>query len=42
MAGYRNRAEETAAALAGGWLHTGDLAVRDEEGFSTWWTGRRT
>jgi fatty-acyl-CoA synthase len=33
MAGYRNRAEETAAALAGGWLHTGDLAVRDEEGF---------
>jgi fatty-acyl-CoA synthase len=33
MAGYRNRPEETAAALAGGWLHTGDLAVRDEEGF---------
>src|SRR6202012_895652 len=33
MAGYRNRAQETAAALAGGWLHTGDLAVRDEEGF---------
>jgi fatty-acyl-CoA synthase len=33
MSGYRNRAEETAAALDGGWLHTGDLAVRDEEGF---------
>src|SRR5271165_3229894 len=33
MTGYRNRAEETATALKGGWLHTGGMAVRDEEGF---------
>jgi long-chain acyl-CoA synthetase len=29
MKGYWNRPEETAAALKGGWLHTGDLAFMD-------------
>lgn len=33
MAGYWNRPEETAHTLRGGWLHTGDLARRDERGF---------
>jgi acyl-CoA synthetase (AMP-forming)/AMP-acid ligase II len=33
MTGYWNRPDESAAALAGGWLHTGDLARRDDEGF---------
>lgn len=33
MLGYLNRPEETAAALRGGWLHTGDLAYQDEEGY---------
>jgi fatty-acyl-CoA synthase len=33
MAGYFNRPESTAEALAGGWLHTGDVAVRDADGF---------
>jgi len=35
MAGYWQRPEETAAALAGGWLHTGDIAVVDPEGYLT-------
>jgi fatty-acyl-CoA synthase len=35
MLGYWNRPEETARALAGSWLHTQDLARRDEEGFIT-------
>jgi fatty-acyl-CoA synthase len=33
MNGYWKRPEETAAALSGGWLRTGDLAVRDGGGF---------
>lgn len=33
MLGYWKMPEATEAALRGGWYHTGDLAVRDEEGF---------
>jgi fatty-acyl-CoA synthase len=32
-AGYWNRPEETAKAIVDGWLHTGDLARRDPEGY---------
>jgi len=35
MAGYWNRPDETAAALRGGWLRTGDLATVDAEGYVT-------
>ena len=35
MEGYWNDAEATAAALAGGWLHTGDVGVVDDDGFLT-------
>ena len=31
--GYWNRPEETAKTIVDGWLHTGDLATRDDEGF---------
>jgi long-chain acyl-CoA synthetase len=33
MKGYWNRPEETAAAMAGGWLHTGDVAQLDNDGY---------
>ncbi|MTD13906.1 AMP-binding protein [Nakamurella sp. YIM 132087] len=33
MTGYWNKPEESAAALAGGWLHTGDVAVADPDGY---------
>lgn len=33
MSGYWNRPEDTARALAGGWLHTGDVGRLDGEGY---------
>jgi acyl-CoA synthetase (AMP-forming)/AMP-acid ligase II len=33
MKGYLNRSEDTAAAIKDGWLHTGDIAKMDEDGF---------
>jgi acyl-CoA synthetase (AMP-forming)/AMP-acid ligase II len=33
MLGYWNKPDETAAAIQGGWMHTGDGAYMDEEGF---------
>jgi fatty-acyl-CoA synthase len=35
MLGYWNRPEATDEALTGGWLHSGDVAVADEDGFVT-------
>ncbi|HWE57625.1 MAG TPA: class I adenylate-forming enzyme family protein [Acidimicrobiales bacterium] len=39
MDGYFERPDETEAALAGGWYHTGDLGTMDADGF-VWITGR--
>ena len=33
MKGYWNRPEETAEALRGGWMHTGDAGCMDHEGY---------
>jgi long-chain acyl-CoA synthetase len=33
MRGYRNRPEETAQALRGGWLYTGDIGELDADGY---------
>jgi acyl-CoA synthetase (AMP-forming)/AMP-acid ligase II len=33
MSGYWRKPEETEAAFAGGWMHTGDMAIADEQGF---------
>jgi fatty-acyl-CoA synthase len=33
MDGYWHRPQETAAAFRGGWLHTGDVAYADDDGY---------
>jgi long-chain acyl-CoA synthetase len=40
MAGYWNRPDETAQAIPDGWMHTGDLARVDEDGY-TFIVGRK-
>jgi len=33
MKGYKDRPEETANTLRGGWIYTGDIATMDEDGY---------
>jgi long-chain acyl-CoA synthetase len=33
MKGYYNQPEETAKTIVNGWLHSGDIGVKDEDGF---------
>ena len=33
MNGYWKRPDATQEAFRGGWLHTGDVAVKDEDGY---------
>jgi long-chain acyl-CoA synthetase len=33
MTGYWNQPEASAAALRGGWMHTGDAGILDDEGY---------
>ena len=42
MKGYWNKPEETDEALRGGWLHTGDVARKDDRGSSPSSIARRT
>lgn len=35
LLGYYNDAERTAAAFEGGWFHSGDLGIRDADGYIT-------
>ena len=41
MLGYLDRPEETAAVMRGGWFHTGDFGIMDDEGW-LYITGRET
>src|SRR4051794_29839572 len=35
LTGYYGEQDKTAAAFTGGWFHSSDLAVRDDEGYIT-------